>query len=36
MGPELARTLARCLRHDWRRFMSHVTDWEIREYRELL
>jgi len=36
LGPELSRTLARCLRHDWSRFTAHVTDWEIREYRELL
>jgi len=36
LGPVLSRTLIRLLRHDWRRFMTHVTDWEIREYRELL
>jgi glutamine synthetase len=36
LGEELSRTLVRCLRNDWRRFMGHVTDWEIREYRELL
>jgi glutamine synthetase len=32
----LSRTFIRLLRHDWRRFMTHVTDSEIREYRELL
>jgi glutamine synthetase len=36
LGSVLSRTLVRLLRHDWRRFMQHVTDWEIREYRELL
>jgi glutamine synthetase len=36
LGPVLSRTLIRLLRHDWRRFTRHVTDWEIREYRELL
>jgi glutamine synthetase len=36
LGADFARTFVRCLRHDWRRFHSHVTDWEIREYRELL
>src|SRR5215469_16535843 len=36
LGAVLSRTLIRLLRHDWRRFMTHVTDWEIREYRELL
>jgi hypothetical protein len=24
------------LRFDWQRFLSHVTDWEINEYREML
>jgi glutamine synthetase len=23
-------------RHDWLRYLSHVSDWEIREYREML
>jgi glutamine synthetase len=36
LGAVLSRTFIRLLRHDWRRFMTHVTDWEIREYRELL
>lgn len=36
LGADLSRTLVRCLRNDWRRFSSYVTDWEIREYRELL
>jgi len=36
IGADLSRTLVRCLRNDWRRFHAHVTDWEIREYRELL
>jgi glutamine synthetase len=36
LGQDFSRTLIRCLRHDWRRFTQHVTDWEIREYRELL
>jgi glutamine synthetase len=36
LGVELSRTFARCLRNDWSRFHDHVTDWEIREYRDLL
>ena len=36
LGAVLSRTFIRLLRHDWHRFMTHVTDWEIREYRELL
>jgi glutamine synthetase len=36
LGADFSRTLVRCLRNDWRRFTAHVTDWEIREYRELL
>jgi glutamine synthetase len=36
LGAVFSRTFIRLLRHDWNRFMTHVTDWEIREYRELL
>jgi hypothetical protein len=24
------------LRFDWQRYLSHVSDWEISEYREML
>lgn len=36
LGAVFSRTFIRLLRHDWRRFTGHVTDWEIQEYRELL
>jgi glutamine synthetase len=36
LGAVFSRTFIRLLRHDWSRFTTYVTDWEIREYRELL
>jgi glutamine synthetase len=36
LGPEFTSTFADVLRFDWHRFLSHVTDWEISEYREML
>jgi len=24
------------MRKDWKRYIEHVSDWEIREYREVL
>lgn len=36
LGPEFTETFADVLRFDWQRFLSHVTDWEINEYREML
>jgi glutamine synthetase len=36
LGADFARIHVALLRHVWRRFLSHVTDWEIQEYRDLL
>ena len=36
LGPELARMYGGALRSALRRFRSHVTDWEIAEYREMV
>ena len=36
LGADFTRTFADVLRFDWERFLSHVTDWEINEYREML
>jgi len=36
LGEHFARMYASLLRYVWRRFMSHLTDWEIQEYRDLL
>jgi glutamine synthetase len=36
LGPGFVTTFAEVLRLDWRRYLSHVSDWEIREYREML
>lgn len=36
LGEHFARMYAALLRYVWRRFMSHLTDWEIQEYRDLL
>jgi glutamine synthetase len=36
LGADFTRLYVGLLRHVWRRFMSHVTDWEIKEYRDLL
>ena len=36
LGADFTRMYVALLRHVWRRFLSHVTDWEIQEYRDLL
>jgi glutamine synthetase len=36
LGADFTQTFADVLRFDWQRFLSHVTDWEINEYREML
>jgi glutamine synthetase len=36
LGKELARNYVAILEQVWTRYQSHVTDWEITEYRELL
>jgi len=35
-GTDFSRIYTGVLRNDWKRFIEHVTDWEIREYREIL
>jgi glutamine synthetase len=36
LGPVFTTTFADVLRADWQRYLSHVSDWEISEYREML
>jgi glutamine synthetase len=36
LGEDFCGIYVALLRHEWTRFIGHVTDWEIREYRELL
>jgi glutamine synthetase len=36
LGPEFTRVFAGLIRRDWKRYVEHVSDWEIREYREML
>jgi glutamine synthetase len=36
VGRDFARIYTQVLRQDWKRYIEHVSDWEIREYRELL
>lgn len=36
LGPTFTTTFADVLRFDWQRYLSHVSDWEISEYREML
>jgi glutamine synthetase len=36
LGSTFSTTYAEMLRFDWERFLRHVTDWEISEYREML
>ena len=36
LGPVFVTTFADVLRLDWQRYLSHVSDWEITEYREML
>jgi glutamine synthetase len=36
LGPVFTTTFADILRLDWQRYLSHVSDWEISEYREML
>jgi glutamine synthetase len=36
LGPLFTTTFADVLRSDWQRYLRHVSDWEISEYREML
>lgn len=36
LGPVFTSTFTDVLRFDWLRYLSHVSDWEISEYREML
>jgi glutamine synthetase len=36
LGPVFTTTFADVLRFDWQRYLSHVSDWEVSEYREML
>ena len=36
MGADFSRIYTSVIRHDWERYTQHVSDWEIKEYRELL
>jgi glutamine synthetase len=36
LGEVFTATFADVLRFDWQRYLSHVSDWEISEYREML
>jgi glutamine synthetase len=36
LGPDFTRIYSRVIRQDWKRYIEHVSDWEIREYREIL
>ncbi|MHB8506105.1 MAG: glutamine synthetase family protein [Acidimicrobiales bacterium] len=36
LGADFTRIFTNVIRQDWRRYMEHVSDWEIREYREML
>ena len=36
MGEDFARMYSGLQRMIWKRFLSHVTDWEIQEYRDIL
>jgi glutamine synthetase len=36
LGEDFSRIFTGLLRNDWKRYTEHVSDWEIREYREIL
>jgi glutamine synthetase len=36
MGADFTRIYTSVIRRDWQRYAEHVSDWEIREYRDLL
>ncbi|HZU15517.1 MAG TPA: glutamine synthetase family protein [Candidatus Dormibacteraeota bacterium] len=36
LGRDFSRIYCGVLRRDWTRYLEHVSDWEIREYREML
>ncbi|MGO8876594.1 MAG: glutamine synthetase family protein [Acidimicrobiales bacterium] len=36
LGATFARTYTELLRFDWQRYLNHVSDWEVAEYREML
>jgi glutamine synthetase len=36
LGVLFSKTYTELLRFDWQRYLGHVSDWEIAEYREML
>jgi len=36
LGRDFSRIYTGVMRNDWKRYIEHVSDWEIREYREVL
>lgn len=36
LGEDFTRIFSQVLRRDWKRYVEHVTDWEVREYRDIL
>jgi glutamine synthetase len=36
LGADFSRIYIGVMRNDWKRYLEHVTDWEIAEYRELM
>jgi glutamine synthetase len=36
LGVVFSKTYTELLRFDWQRYLGHVSDWEITEYREML
>jgi glutamine synthetase len=36
LGADFTRIYSRVIRQDWKRYIEHVSEWEIREYREML
>ena len=36
LGHDFSRIYTGVLRRDWKRYIEHVSDWEIKEYREVL
>jgi glutamine synthetase len=36
LGRDFSRIYTGVMRKDWKRYIEHVSDWEIREYREVL
>ncbi len=36
LGADFTRIFSQVIYQDWRRYVEHVSDWEIREYRDIL